>query len=161
MLILFLAAAAADTLPPANPLPLADAEEVAVMAPVTALLAALEGDDGAAVRAVTMPEGAATATQTLPNGGVRHKTVPWPEFAAGLKPDGSRIEERLGQPAIEIDGAMAMVWAPYTVRVNGAVDHCGFDHFDLVRVGVAWKVLHATWTVRTDGCAVGTREERP
>lgn len=151
MLILFLAAAV-DKLPPANPLPLVDTEEAAVMAPVTALLRALEQDDGAAVRAVTLPEGAATAMQTLPDGSVRHKTVPWTEFAAGLKPDGSRVEEVLGQPAIEIDGGVAMVWAPYTVRVNGHVSHCGTDHFDLVRDRGAWKILHATWSQRSTGC---------
>lgn len=60
-MLLLLLAAAVDKLPPANPMPLADADEQSVMAPVTALLAALEKDDGAAVLAATLPEGAATA----------------------------------------------------------------------------------------------------
>lgn len=77
--------------------------------------------------------------------------MPWAEFAAGLKPDGSRIEERLGQAAIEIDGGAAMVWAPYRVRVNGRVSECGYDHFDVVRVGTSWKILHATWST-TSAC---------
>lgn len=149
MLILFLAAAA-DKLPPANPLPLLDTEEAAVMAPVTALVDALNRNDGATVRAVTVPEGSATETAIEPDGSA--KVTPWPEFAAGLKPGGPRVEEVLGQPAIELDGGAAMVWAPYTVRTNGRVTQCGYDHFDLVRVGGAWKVLHLTWSQKREGC---------
>ena len=42
-------------------------------------------------------------------------------------------------PAIEIDGDVAMVWAPFVVRVGGKVSNCGIDHFDLVRENGAWK----------------------
>ena len=150
MLILFLAAAAADKLPPANPLPLVDTEEAAVMAPVTALVDALNRSDGAAVRAVTVAEGSATETALDPNGSA--KVTPWPAFAAALKPGPERVEEVLGQPAIELDGGAAMVWAPYTGRTNGRVTQCGYDHFDLVRVGGAWKVLHLTWSQKKNGC---------
>ena len=145
MLILFLAAAA-DKLPPANPLPLVDTEEAAVMAPVIALVDALNRSDVAAMRAVTVAEGSATETGDTP------KVTPWPAFAAALKPGPERVEEVLGQPAIELDGGAAMVWAPYTVRTNGRVTQCGYDHFDLVRVGGAWKVLHLTWSQKKNGC---------
>jgi len=128
-------------------------EEAQVMAPIQTMLGALQTSDAAAVLHVTRPDGGATVALEGSNGrrGIRHLT--WADFAAGLKPDGNRYEERLGTPAIEIDGDIAMVWAPYTVLKNGSAEHCGVDHFDLVREQGAWKVLNVTWSQRTTGCA--------
>ena len=123
------------------------------MAPVTALLAALEKDDAAAVRAVTVPEGLATAVRAQSGGTATRRTVRWSEFAADLKPGTSHFTETLGQPAIEIDDAIAMAWAPYTVTIAGKVAQCGYEHFDLVRVGDRWTILNLTWFERNEGCA--------
>ena len=128
--------------------------EAEVMAPVTTLLNALTADDPAAVLAVTLPDGTITAVRTAPDGTARRRTIRWAEFAAQLKPDGTRVVETLGQPAIEIDGGVAMVWAPYTVTIDGKVSHCGYDLFDLVRADgqAGWKILNVTYSHRTDGC---------
>ena len=123
-----------------------------VMTPITALLTALERNDAAAVLAVTRPEGGATAAMERPDGARRVRRLSWAEFAAGLKPGPDRYQERLSDPAIEVDGDIAMVWAPYMLLRNGAVDHCGYDHFDLVREGGQWRVLNVTWSQRTTGC---------
>ena len=55
-------------------------------------------------------------------------------------------------PAVEIDGDVAMVWAPFVVRVGGKVSNCGFDHFDLVRDKGVWKVMNLTFSSRIQGC---------
>ena len=34
---------------------------------------------------------------------------------------------------------LAMVWAPFVVRIGGKVTNCGIDHFDLVRENGTWK----------------------
>ena len=154
-MILTLALAAAlqtDRLPPAVALPPPGTQEAAVMAPIDRLLRALERDDGAALLAEVVADGAITAVRTGPDGKPQRRTVRWAEFAAGLKADGTRIEERLGQPAIEIDDHAAMVWVPYTLLANGKLSHCGYDHFDLVREGAGWKVLNITYSHRTTGC---------
>ncbi|WP_156458002.1 hypothetical protein [Sphingomonas sp. Leaf412] len=136
-------------------LPPPGSTEAEVMAPVTRLLTALTTDDAAAVIAVTLPEGTITAVRTGPDGTAQRRTIRWADFAAGLKPDGTRVVETLGQPAIEIDGPVAMVWAPYTVTIDGKPSHCGYDLFDLVRdngSGGGWKILNVTYSHRTDGC---------
>lgn len=135
-------------LPPANPLPYADADAAAVLAPVNALFAALAARDGQAVLAQTLPQGRATAVDA----GGQLRPMSWQEFAAGLKPGPERLEEQLTDPAIDVDGDIAMVWSPYVFRINGQLRHCGTDHFDLVRVDGHWKLLNATWTQRTSGC---------
>lgn len=153
-LLLALQAAPAAPIQRGTALPPPGTEEAAVMAPVNALLAALAKDDGAAVLALTLPEGTITAARTGPDGRRQRRTLRWAEFAAQLKPDGTRLEERLGTPAIEIDADIAMVWAPYVVLVDGKLTNCGYDHFDLVRGDAGWKLLNVTYSHRTDGCRV-------
>lgn len=132
--------------------PAADTDAPAVLAVVQRLLGSLETNDAATVLAVTRPEGGATAALERPDGGraIRHRS--WAEFAAALKPGPDHYRETISDPAVEVDGDIAMVWAPYVVRRNGAVDHCGYDHVDLVREAGTWKVLDVTWSQRTTGC---------
>jgi hypothetical protein len=145
-----LAQSASDKLPPANPLPYGDADTAAVMAPIDAMFAAFEKGDGAGVLANAYPEGRVTAVGTLPGGsGVRKFT--FAEFAAHLKPEGA-FQERISDPAIDVDGDIAMVWAPFVVRVGGKVSNCGFDHFDLIRENGVWKVMNITFSSRVTGC---------
>ena len=122
------------------------------MAPITTLLRGLEVSDPATILAATVPDGIITATRTAPDGTHQRKTMRWADFAAQFKPDGKRVVEALGTPAIEIDDDVAMVWAPYTVTIDGKLSHCGYDHFDLVRADAQWRVLNITYSARTTGC---------
>lgn len=129
------------------------AEAEAVLAVVQRMLATLETSDRAALLAVTRPEGGATAALERPDGARAIRHMSWAQFAQMLTPGPDRYREGITDPAIEVDGDIAMVWAPYTVTKNGAVQHCGYDHFDLVRESGQWKVLNVTWSQRTTGCA--------
>jgi hypothetical protein len=153
LLSLLLAAAVQDRLPPANPVPYSEPDVANVMAPVDALLRAIAARDGAALLAQVRADGGATAAVERPDGTRTIRRMSWAEFAGGIKPGAERVEERQGFPAVEVDGDIAMVWAPYTFLVNGAVRHCGTNHYDLVREAGAWKVLNVTWSQRTTGCA--------
>jgi hypothetical protein len=137
-------------LPPASD---SQADTQAVLTTVNRLLAALETSDRAAILAVTQPEGGATAALERPDGARRVRRLSWAEFAAQFTPGPDRFSEAIADPAIEIDGDIAMVWAPYAARKNGAVTHCGYDHFDLVRDAGQWRILNVTWSQRTTGCA--------
>ena len=152
LLSLLLAAQRADRLPPANALPPPDSETAAVLAPVNAMFAALTASDGAAMLAQVWADGNATVAIEREDGTRAVRTMRWADFAAGLKPGPQRVEERMINPAVDIDGDIAMIWAPYQYLVDGRVQHCGVNHFSLVREGTAWKVLNVTWTQRTAGC---------
>jgi hypothetical protein len=142
--------ASSAKLPPAQALPPPATEEQAVLAPINALFAAFEAGDSAGILRVVYPEGRVTAVGTLRSGsGLRQES--WTQFAARLKP-GEGFSESISDPAIEIDGDIAMVWAPFVVRVNGKVANCGFDHFDLVRENGVWKVMNISFSSRTTGC---------
>lgn len=150
LLIAFALQAASGKLPPAQALPPPASEEQAVLAPINQLFGALSAGDSAGVLRVVYPDGRVTAVGTLRSGnGLRQES--WAEFAARQKP-GQGFQETISDPAIEIDGDVAMVWAPFVVRVGGKVGNCGFDHFDLVRENGAWKVMNITFSSRTTGC---------
>jgi len=150
LLLALAAAAPAPKLPPAQALPPPASEEAAVLVPINALFAAFEVGDSTAALRVVYPDGRVTAVGTLRSGnGLRQES--WTQFAARLKP-GQGFRESISDPAIEIDGDIAMVWAPFVVRVDGKVGNCGVDHFDLVREAGAWKVMNISFSSRTTGC---------
>ena len=144
--------AAAQPLPPARPVPYDTPDVAAVMAPVHRLLDALAARDGATIRAVTLPEGLISSVRERPDGTRTRSHLRWAEFADQLKTGQERLDEQISDPAVEIDGDVAMVWAPYVFRIDGKVSHCGFDHFDLVRVDGGWRILNITYSHRQTGC---------
>ena len=139
-------------MPKGTGLPPPGTDEGAVMAPINALFAGLAARDSAAILAQLRPDGGATVANEAPNGTRTVRHMSWAEFAAGVKPGPEKYEERISNPAIEIDGDIAMVWAPYTFLIDGKAHHCGVDHFDLVREVGAWKIVNITWSARATGC---------
>jgi ketosteroid isomerase-like protein len=150
MFLAFAAQTSTTKLPPARALPPPASEDQAVLAPINQLFAAFNAGDAAGVLRVVYPDGRVTAVGTLRSGnGLRQES--WTQFAARLKPGGG-FNETISDPAIEVDGDIAMVWAPFVVRVGGKVSNCGADHFDLVRANGAWKVMNISFSSRTTGC---------
>jgi hypothetical protein len=151
LILAFAAQTSSNKLPPAQPLPPPVGEEQSVLVPVNRLLAAIASGDRQALLAEVRPEGGATAAFDLPG---RHKVSreSWTEFSTSTGGGPNVIAERLIDPAVEIDGDIAMVWSSYIFTVNGQVQHCGIDHFDLVRENGVWKVLNATWSERNTNC---------
>jgi len=147
--LLIAAQVSSGQLPPAQAIP-PDFETTNVLAPIQQLFAAFEAGDSAAVLRLVYPDGQVTATgMRASSSGLRQQS--WAEFAARITP-ATAFRETISDPAIEVDGDIAMVWAPFVVRVGGKVSNCGFDHFDLVRENGAWKVMNLTFSSRTTGC---------
>ncbi|GLR47428.1 nuclear transport factor 2 family protein [Sphingomonas astaxanthinifaciens] len=151
LLIAAIALQGAGKLPPAGPLPAPSFEEAGVLAPINEAFRALETQDPAALLRVVKADGRVTAVGTLASGATGVRSSSWTDYAARMKP-GNEFKERITNPAIEIDGDIAMVWAPFTIDVGGKIVACGTDHFDLVREGGAWKILNITFSSRTSGC---------
>ncbi len=153
MMIAFLLMVAAqsvsDKLPPAQALPPPAADEQAVLNSANALLAAFNTGNPAEVLRWVYPDGRVTGTGTFPNRtGMRSES--WTQFTQHAA--GSSFQETISDPAIEIDGDAAMIWAPFVVRIGGKVYNCGINHFDLVRENGSWKVMNLTFSSRITGC---------
>lgn len=140
-------------LPPANPLPppTVVSAEAAVIASIDRVFAALEAGDAAALLKNVYPDGRVTAVGTRADGTRMMRSQSFGEYAERVKPD-KPFRERITDPAIDIDEDIAMVWAPFTVVVDGKVSNCGTDHFDLIRENGAWKVMNITFSTRTTDC---------
>src|SRR3984957_7944370 len=111
-------------------------EEQAVLAPIHAMFDGMSKRDAAAIKAPTMPGG----TMVLMRNG-KPAQMTFEAFAERVgKPGTTRIEERIHNPLIRIDNDLAVVWAPFDFLVDGKVDHCGTDLFNLVRVDGKWVI---------------------
>jgi hypothetical protein len=152
MLLALAAQAGSNRLPPAGPIPAPGTEEAAVMQPINSLFAGIAAHDAAAINALLVPNGGATVVTEGPNGSRTVQRRTWAELIERVRSSPDRMEERLTDPAIESDGNVAMVWGNFVFLVNGKVDHCGVDHFSLVRDGTVWKIADASWSNRTAGC---------
>jgi len=112
------------------------AEEQAVLAPIHAMFDGMAKRDAVAIKAATMPGG----TMVLMRDG-KPVTMTFEAFAERVaKPAATQIEERIHDPLIRIDNDLAVVWAPFDFLVDGKVDHCGTDLFNLIRVDGKWTI---------------------
>jgi hypothetical protein len=149
LLLALAAQSASDKLPPAQALPPPTGEEQAVLASANALLASFNTGNPAEILRWVYPDGRVTGAGTFPNRSGIHSES-WTQFTQRVS--GSAFQETISDPAIEIDGDAAMVWAPFVVRIDGKVNNCGIDHFDLVRENGTWKVMNLTFSSRITGC---------
>jgi hypothetical protein len=124
----------------------ATAEEQAVLAPVNAMFDAMAKRDVAAIKKPLLPGG----TMVLMRNG-KPTQMTFEEFAERVgKPEKSQIAERIHDPLVRIDNDLAVVWAHFDFLVDGKVDHCGTDLFNLVRTDGKWLIASIADTGRKD-----------
>ena len=112
------------------------ADEQAVLAPIHAMFDGMSKRDAAAIKAPTLPGGA----MVLMRDG-KPTQMTFDAFAERVgKPGKAQIEERIHDPLVRIDNDLAVVWAPFDFLVDGKVDHCGTDLFNMVRVDGKWMI---------------------
>ena len=61
-------------------------------------------------------------------------------------------DERISFETIKIEGALAIVWAPYNFYFNGQFSHCGVNSFQVVRFNNGWKIQYIIDTRRKQDC---------
>lgn len=121
-------------------------DEQAVLAPVNEMFQAMTQHDAVAIKKPLLPGG----TMVLMREGKPHQLT-FDAFADMVgKPGKAHIEERIHDPLVRIDNDLAVVWAPFDFLVDGKVDHCGTDLFNLVRTDGKWLVASIADTGRKD-----------
>lgn len=119
-------------------------EENAVLAPVQALFDGMAKRDAAAIQENLLPGGGLVLMREG-----KPVQLSFADFAARVaKPGPTHIEERIHHPLIRIDHDLAVVWAPFDLLVDGKVDHCGTDLFNLVRQNDRWLIASIADTGR-------------
>jgi hypothetical protein len=121
-------------------------EEQAVLAPINAMFDGMAKRDAEAIKKPLLPGGA----MVLMRDG-KPVQMTFADFADRVgRPGTTRIEERIHDPLIRIDHDLAVVWAPFEFLVDGKVDHCGTDLFNLVRTDGKWLIASVADTGRKD-----------
>ena len=121
-------------------------DEQAVLAPVTAMFDGMAKRDAAAIKKPLLAGG----TMVLMRDG-KPTQLTFDAFAEAVgKPGKAQIEERIHDPLVRIDHDLAVVWAPFEFLVDGKVDHCGTDLFNLVRTDGKWLIASVADTGRKD-----------
>jgi hypothetical protein len=121
-------------------------EEQAVLAPIQAMFDGMTQRDAAAIKKPVLPGG----TMVLMRDG-KPTQMTFEAFADLVgKPSKAHIEERIHDPLVRIDNDLAMVWAPFEFLVDGKIDHCGTDLFNLVRTDGKWIIASVADTGRKD-----------
>jgi hypothetical protein len=144
LLLLVAGTTALSLLPPA--LQAATPEEQAVLAPVQAMFDGMAKRDAAAIKEPLLPGG----TMVLMRDG-NPTQMTFEAFADRVgRPGKTHIEERIHDPLIRIDNDLAVVWAPFEFLVEGKVDHCGTDLFNIVRKDGKWIIASIADTGRKD-----------
>jgi hypothetical protein len=111
-------------------------KEQAVLAAIHAMFDGMSKRDAAAIKAPTLPGG----TMVLMRDG-KPTQMTFEAFAERVGKSGkAQIEERIHDPLVRIDNDLAVVWAPFDFLVEGKVDHCGTDLFNLVHVDGRWMI---------------------
>ena len=122
------------------------AEQQAVLAPITQLFEGMEKRDAATIKKPLLSGG----TMVLMRDG-KPSQMTFEDFADRIgKPGTTHIEERIYDPLVRIDHDLAVVWAPFEFLVDGKVDHCGTDLFNLVRTDGEWLIASIADTGRKD-----------
>jgi hypothetical protein len=127
-------------------------ERTAVLAAVDRFLVAINTDDPVALAATQLPEGMTFALIYKADGTMMPRprsNAAWVERAGKST---AKLYERYWSPKVMIHRDMAVFWAPYSFDVDGKRAHCGIDVFELIKVGVEWKIANAMWTIEPDGC---------
>jgi len=121
-------------------------DEQAVLVPINEMFDGMAKRDAAAIKAPTLPGG----TMVLMRDG-KPAQMTFEAFADRVgKPGKAQIEERIHDPLVRIDNDLAMVWASFDFLVDGKVDHCGTDLFNLVRTDGKWLIASVADTGRKD-----------
>ena len=111
-------------------------EEQAVLKPIHAMFDGMSKRDAVAIQAPTLHGG----TMVLMRDG-KPMLMTFEAFAERVgKPGTTQIEERIHNPLVRIDNDLAVVWAPFDFLIDGKVDHCGTDLFNMVHVDGRWMI---------------------
>lgn len=127
---------------------LAQTDEQAVAAVVERLFEGMRTRDTTLMRAQFAPN--AHLYGVTRDGSVRAMSPDgWIASVGGTE---RRLDEKVYDQKVQVDGNLATVWTFYTLHVDGELSHCGYDALMLYRLADGWKVFSVADTRRQENC---------
>lgn len=130
-----------------------DAEQAAVRQVIQTLFDGMRAGDTNAVKSVFLPTAILQTALEAPNGDTQIKTGGVADFVRAVGMPHDKVwDERIFDVDVHIDGPLASAWADYTFFLGSDLNHCGIDHFLLVKQSGQWKISLLTDTRRKQKC---------
>lgn len=127
----------------------AQTAEDSVKATVRGLFDAMKQSDSAMLVSVFADSAILQSVTEGKDGKTRILSEAVKEFAGMMRTIAKgAADERIQFETVRVDGALAIVWAPYQFYYNGRLHHCGADSFQLVRLNGVWKIQYLIDTRR-------------
>ncbi|MBL8000745.1 MAG: DUF4440 domain-containing protein [Flavobacteriales bacterium] len=136
---------------PMAPLAAQSPAEAEVLQVVDRFFATLADRDSSSMAGLLVPDGVMYAV-LADEPGRPPLRVTHAEYLASLRQLKGRPVERYWSPAVQVDGSVATVWAPYDLHIDGDFSHCGHDVFTLVKAGDGWRIAGGVFSIRRKGC---------
>lgn len=123
-----------------------------IIAVVYRLFDAMRAKDTAAVRATLHTSARVLGTGPNQQGQLQVEETPMDRFMQIVATAPGRLDEKIWDPEVRIDGDLATVWTQYVFHYDGNFSHCGVDAFQLARTADGWKIVQIADTRRNTGC---------
>jgi hypothetical protein len=115
----------------------------------------MRAQDTAAMRAMLHSSVRLIATTTNPQGQPAYRSVPIDAWLGSIARAPGKLDERIYDPEVRVDDNLATVWTRYDFFVGDNFSHCGYDSFQLARLGGAWKIIQVADTQRRGDALCG------
>jgi len=129
----------------------AQSDKEAALAVVNKVFDGMRARDTALMRSLFAPGGRLIAIGSRDGSPPTMQALDPGVWLAGVaRGTGPGPDERIFDPAIQLDDDIAQVWAYYELWLGPRLSHCGYDAFFLVKLGGDWKIGQVADTRRTD-----------
>jgi hypothetical protein len=126
-----------------------NSDRESIMKTVQAFFDTMTAHDIEGARKVLQPQGRFHA-MSMKDGKPDVRAFSNEEYFATLQERSKdKMQERIWNPDVRINGLTASVIAPYDFWINGKFSHCGVDTFDLIKTEEGWKIAGGVYTVES------------
>lgn len=135
-------------------LPMYGDEAAAVRVVLARLFDGMRAGDSTAVASVFLPSATLGTTYVSPDGTPHYSESGVANFIQAVgSPHAQVWDERLWGVNIEVDGRMAVAWAPYAFFLDDAMSHCGVNSVQLFHGEAGWQIVRLMDTRHRAACA--------
>lgn len=122
----------------------------AVLAALQVFFDTMTARDVEGARGILVPQGRFHVIDTSKPGS-EPRSFANEEYLAQLQASKQAMRERIWNPEVRVHGSIANVWTPYDFWIDGKLNHCGVDSFDLIKTDKGWKLAGGVYTIEK-GC---------
>ncbi|MDH3272200.1 MAG: nuclear transport factor 2 family protein [Gemmatimonadota bacterium] len=130
------------------------AQRAGAIAAVERLFEALATGDGQLLRQVMDPSVVMHFSETR-DGASTFGSSTVDGLAGRITSSDLPLIERMWDPLVRVNGALATVWAPYDFYAGETFSHCGVDAVTLMETSDGWRIVGLSWTrLQPPACAL-------